>query len=103
MSSSLPEPLASAAFSPEQKEYLSGIFAGAAVRGKTFADAEPAPRHEDLIAEERIKRELHPLDAYDQLVENAMGNKAPDKEDLFRFKWHGLFFLTPVKDAFMSR
>jgi ferredoxin-nitrite reductase len=56
-----------------------------------------------LIAEERIKRELHPLDAYGQLVENAIGNKAPDKEDLFRFKWHGLFFLTPVKDAFMAR
>jgi ferredoxin-nitrite reductase len=103
MNSTLPEPLASAAFTPEQKEYLTGLFAGAAARGKTFADVEPPPAHEDLIAEERIKRELHPLDAYEQLVENAVGNKAPDKEDLFRFKWHGLFFLTPVKDAFMSR
>ena len=103
MSTTLPEPLASAGFTPEQKEYLSGLFAGAAARGKTFADVEPAPQNEDLILEERIKRELHPLDAYDQLAENAMGNKAPDKEDLFRFKWHGLFFLTPVKDAFMSR
>ncbi len=102
--STLPEPLASAPFTPEQKEYLSGIFAGAAARGKTFADVEAAPAApEDEIAEERIKRELHPLDAYDQIVENAIGNKAPDKEDLFRFKWHGLFFLTPVKDAFMSR
>jgi ferredoxin-nitrite reductase len=83
---------------------LSGLFAGVAARGKTFADVEPLPaEREDLIAEERIKRELHPLDAYEQLVENAIGNKAPDKEDLFRFKWHGLFFLTPVKDAFMSR
>ena len=100
----LPEPLAAAPFTPEQKEYLSGLFAGVAARGKTFADVEPSPAaREDLIAEERIKRELHPLDAYGQLVENAFGNKAPDKEDLFRFKWHGLFFLTPVKDAFMSR
>ena len=104
MSATLPEPLASAPFTPEQKEYLSGLFAGAAARGKTFADVEPAPaEREDLIAEERIKRELHPLDAYEQLVENAIGNKAPDKEDLFRFKWNGLFFLTPVKDAFMAR
>lgn len=102
--STLPEPLASAPFTPEQKEYLSGLFAGVAARGKSFADVEPAPAApEDEIAEERIKRELHPLDSYDQLVENAIGNKAPDKEDLFRFKWHGLFFLTPVKDAFMSR
>ena len=98
----LPESLAAAPFTPEQKEYLSGLFAGVAARGKTFAEVEPASR-EDLIAEERIKRELHPLDAYGQLVENALGNKAPDKEDLFRFKWHGLFFLTPIKDAFMSR
>lgn len=100
----LPEPIASAGFTAEQKEYLTGLFAGAAARGKAFADVEPTPKvREDEIAEERIKRELHPLDAYEQLVENAIGNKAPDKEDLFRFKWHGLFFLTPVKDAFMSR
>jgi ferredoxin-nitrite reductase len=98
----LPEPLATASFTKEQKEYLSGLFAGAAARGKSFADAAPAVP-EDEIAEERIKRELHPLDAYDQIVENAIGNKAPDKEEIFRFKWHGLFFLTPVKDAFMSR
>jgi ferredoxin-nitrite reductase len=100
----LPEPIASAGFTTEQKEYLSGLFAGAAARGQKFSDVEPSPSaKEDLILEERIKRELHPLDAYEQLVENAIGNKAPDKEDLFRFKWHGLFFLTPVKDAFMSR
>jgi len=100
----LPEPIASAGFTAEQKEYLSGLFAGTTARGQKFSDVEPAPTaKEDLILEERIKRELHPLDAYEQLVENAIGNKAPDKEDLFRFKWHGLFFLTPVKDAFMSR
>jgi ferredoxin-nitrite reductase len=100
----LPESIASAGFTAEQKEYLSGLFAGTAARGQKFSDVEPAPSaKEDLILEERIKRELHPLDAYEKLVENAIGNKAPDKEDLFRFKWHGLFFLTPVKDAFMSR
>ncbi len=104
MNSTLPEPILSAGFSAEQKEYLTGLFAGMAARGQRFSDVEPAPTvREDEIAEERIKRELHPLDAYEQLVENAIGNKAPDNEDLFRFKWHGLFFLTPVKDAFMSR
>jgi ferredoxin-nitrite reductase len=102
MNSILPEQIAAAGFTPEQKEYLSGLFAGAAARGKSFADVEPPPP-EDLIAEERIKRELHPLDAYGQIVENAVNNKPPDKEDIFRFKWNGLFFLTPVKDAFMAR
>jgi ferredoxin-nitrite reductase len=101
----LPEPLASAAFTPQQKEYLTGLFAGVAARGQRFSDVEPTPvpKNEDLTLEERIKRELHPLEAYEQIVENARANKSPDKEDIFRFKWNGLFFLTPVKDAFMAR
>jgi ferredoxin-nitrite reductase len=105
MSTTLPEPLATAGFTPEQKEYLTGLFAGVAARGKRFDDVEPAPepKHEELILEERLKRELHPLDAYEQIVENARANTPPDKEDTFRFKWNGLFFLTPVKDAFMAR
>ena len=102
ISTPLPEPLTQAGFTAEQKEYLAGLFAGVAARGQKFSDVEPAPAA-DLIFEERIKRELHPLDAYSQLVENAVTNKAPDKEDTFRFKWNGLFFLTPAKDAFMAR
>src|SRR6266498_243930 len=102
----LPETLATGSFTPEQKEYLTGLFAGLAARGQRFSDAEPpasSPKIEDLIFEERVKRERHPLDAYPQIVEHAIGNKAPEKEDLFRFKWNGLFYLTPVKDAFMAR
>jgi len=94
----------------EQQQYLTGFFAGIAARGFHFADVEPgpAPRAQDsatgdLILEERVKRELHPLDAYPQLLENAAHNQAPDKEDAFRFKWQGLFHLAPNKDAFMAR
>jgi ferredoxin-nitrite reductase len=99
----LPEPILQAGFTAEQKEYLAGLFAGVAARGQKFSDVEPAPQNTDLIFEERVKRELHPLDAYSQIVENAIANKAPDKEEIFRFKWNGLFFLTPIKDAFMAR
>jgi ferredoxin-nitrite reductase len=93
----------------EQQEYLEGFFAGLAARGLKFSDLESAPASAppgsrgDLIFEERVKRELHPLDAYPQLLENAEHNRAPDKEDVFRFKWNGLFFLTPNKEAFMAR
>ena len=93
----------------EQRQYLTGFFAGVAARGFRFADVEELPQAgkatalEDLIFEERVKRELHPLDAYPQLLENAALNKAPDKEDTFRFKWNGLFYLTPTKEAFMAR
>ena len=93
----------------EQQRYLDGFFAGLAARGLKFSDVEPAPTVEkkvsldDLIFEERVKRELHPLDAYEQIVENASINRSPDKEEIFRFKWNGLFFLTPNKEAFMAR
>ncbi len=79
-----------------------------AAKGITFGDiagAAPAPKQDDpaLIFEERIKKEEHPLDSFYRLVENAQTNKAPDKEETYRFKWEGLFYLTPVKDAFMAR
>jgi ferredoxin-nitrite reductase len=96
-------------FTAEQKEYLTGLFAGISARGVGFVDvasnpaAEAKPAVEDLIFEERVKRELHPLDAYQQLLDNASANKAPDKEETFRFKWNGLFYLTPVKEGFMAR
>ena len=106
--STLAASISAAGFNSEQKEYLSGLFAGIAARGQRFSDVEPTPNEgksssEDLIFEERVKRELHPLDAYGQILENAIGNKAPDKEEIFRFKWNGLFYLTPVKDSFMAR
>ena len=73
------------------------FFAGAAARGHRFADVEamPAPEKtvdlDDLIFEERVKRELHPLDAYSVLLDHAATNKTPEKEEIFRFKWNGLF------------
>lgn len=101
--------VAGAPLTPEQDQYLSGFFAGVEARGLRFSDVEAAPQPaapvalDDLIFEERVKRELHPLDAFSQLLENAAANKAPDKEEIFRFKWNGLFFLTPTKEAFMAR
>lgn len=93
----------------EQKNYLKGFFSGLASKGVTFGDlaqttgAKPPVDETPLIFEERIKKEEHPLESYYRLAENAKTNKAPDKEETFRFKWNGLFYLTPVKDAFMAR
>jgi len=93
----------------EQKTYLNGFFSGMASKGVTFADVAagpaPSPREDEapLIFEERIKKEEHPLESYYRLAENARTNKAPDKEETFRFKWNGLFYLNPVKDSFMAR
>lgn len=111
--SSLPEALATQSLDLGQKSYLEGFFAGVKERAVVFDDlfpgggagqsAVPAEEENELTAEERIKREEHPLDSYYRIADNARANAAPEKEEIFRFKWHGLFYLTPVKDAFMAR
>lgn len=96
----------------EQTSYLDGFFAGLKERGLTFSSIAPnpvqaaatsTPAMANLIFEERVKRELHPLDAYPLLLEHASANKAPERENIYRFKWHGLFYLTPASEAFMCR
>lgn len=102
----------SADFSAEQKRYLEGFFAGVAAQGVSFGDLAAAPAAvaetagvawEDLTKEERIKRELNPLDATEELILKARWNAKPEAEDVFRFKWNGLFWLNPVKDGYMCR
>jgi len=97
-------------FSPEQQRYLEGFFAGVAAGGVSFGDLAPAPAPaltgpslDDLTKEERIKRELHPFDAIEQLVMDARWNSKPEPESVFRYKWNGLFWLNPVKDGYMCR
>jgi ferredoxin-nitrite reductase len=108
------ETIAGEKLTAEQSAYLDGFFSGLRNRGLSFADVTPGPtgggspsaktvNPEDLIPEERIKRELHPLDAYPLLLQHAAGNQAPDKDTTFRFKWQGLFHLAPHKDGFMAR
>ncbi len=109
--SSLPSD-ASANFSAEQKRYLEGFFAGVAAGGVSFGDLATAPSVssvasvpslDDLTKEERIKRELHPFDAIEQLMLDARWNSKPEPESVFRYKWNGLFWLNPVKDGYMCR
>jgi ferredoxin-nitrite reductase len=110
---SLPEALATQPLEPHQRTYLEGFFAGVKERAVVFGDLFPggvpgqtsAPSADDteLTTEERIKREEHPLDSYYRIADNARANATPEKEEVFRFKWHGLFYLSPVKDSFMAR
>lgn len=94
--------------SEEQTRYLSGFFTGISARGLPvgFGQAAEAPPPEDLellTFEERVKRKQHPLDAWDALVKASRTGEPPAKEDMFRFKWHGLFHLTPVHGSYMAR
>lgn len=114
-------------FTPEQKEYLTGFFAGAMQRlPKPFAAVAPAGHFpcdpdsgaanssgqaetyhgtpvSELSREERWKFEQNPLDIWDKLLQHAAEDRAPQTEDVFRFKFHGLFHVAPAQDSFMLR
>ena len=116
-------------FTEEQKHYLQGFFAGVAQRGNSafvgytasgLITSEPAagvaneaaelPEEtffgtpvSDFCKEERWKREENPLDIWEKLLAHANENRAPAAEDIFRFKFHGLFYVAPAQDSFMLR
>jgi ferredoxin-nitrite reductase len=117
-----------AAFTADQREYLAGFFAGVvqqrfrpfvgltdagliasdpASGGVNLADAAEDTYHgvpvSDLCREERWKAEENPLDIWEKLLAHADANRAPAAEDVFRFKYHGLFYVAPAQDSFMLR
>ncbi len=119
-------------FTPEQQHYLQGFFAGTTQRaGLPFAghladgtltnDPAQAPTNlaaataelpepivfgtpiSDLCREELWKHERNSLDIWDELLAHAAENRAPNDEWRFRFKFHGLFYVSPAQDSFMLR
>jgi len=96
-------------FTPSQKEYLDGFFAGTRLRGQSFGDstvlptAEPEKPKSKLCKEEKIKAEQHGLDAFPEILRKSKLGLPPEGGDLFRFKYNGLFWLAPVEDGYMCR
>ena len=115
-------------FTAHQKQYLAGFFAGvaqqrirpfagitssglitsdAACGTANLAEAAEETYHgvpiSDLCREERWKAEQNPLDIWEKLLSHAEENRAPAAEDVFRFKFHGLFYVAPAQDSFMLR
>ena len=117
-------------FSDEQKRYLEGLASGLRVAkaqlsqgvgagvaendyGVPVGDA-PDKIHiqaqnkflqagKKLCAEEKAKRQHHPFDYWDKMVKNAQAGVFPKGLDVFRYKFHGLFYVAPAQDSFMSR
>ena len=105
-------------FTPDQKRYLEGFVSGlsaarvAKVGGggnagnlgePTGPDAIHIKAQDRTIAaggkladQEKIKRELHPFDAYPKLREQAQKNEAPKPADNFRWRYFGLFYVAPA-------
>ncbi len=118
-------------FTEEQKYYLQGFFAGITQRGKlpyvghtaaglithdpASGGANQAAKLDeaeetifgtplsDLSKEERWKYEENPLDIWDKILAHANENRPPSGGDIFRFKFHGLFYVAPAQDSFMLR
>ena len=58
---------------------------------------------DELTREERIKLEHNPLDIWDKILHHAASDNPPEGGDVFRFKFHGLFYVAPAQDSFMVR
>ncbi|GHC05976.1 NirA family protein [Cerasicoccus arenae] len=112
-------------FSTVQKQYLQGFFAGVSQRGQFFVGQTANGQYtndpnssaggnmieetvhgtpiDDLCKEEKIKYEQNGLDVWDKMLDNAAKNKFPEGGDVFRYKFHGLFFVTPAQESMMLR
>lgn len=108
-------------FTEDQRNYLSGFVAGILqARELPFLGQDAAGRFthlsqeavtptvygtplDDLCKEERIKHERNGLDCYDTILANAASNTFPNGGDVFRYKFHGLFFVSPAQESIMLR
>jgi ferredoxin-nitrite reductase len=116
------------AFNATQKEYLSGMLAGLAARqaapfagfaGGQFtsnatsggsnlaAEAEEPSFHgtpvSELCRQEVWKYTEHGLDGWERLVTHAREQRMSDDEHNFRFRFFGLFNVSPVQNSLMLR
>ncbi|MBK1883814.1 NirA family protein [Luteolibacter pohnpeiensis] len=108
-------------FSEDQTNYLSGFISGVLQsRQMPFLGQDNERRFthdpavaveesvfgtpiDDLCKEEIIKYEKNGLDCYDAILENSAHNLFPEAGDVFRYKYHGLFFVSPAQESIMLR
>lgn len=115
-------------FSDEQTQYLAGFMAATGIMKATGGMGLPVLNNKKQVAtcsgpesihieaqdkftqagkklskEEQGKRDLNPLDMWDQMIKNARDNKYPSGIDVFRYKLRGLFFVSPAQKSFMCR
>jgi ferredoxin-nitrite reductase len=110
-------------FTDQQKRWLEGFTSGLAARKAAAAPSAPAAAAQPigpdalqytaqdrtvaaggkLVAEEKAKRERHPLDRWDEVVGRAEAGQFPKGIDVFLTKYHGLFYVAPAENSFMCR
>lgn len=100
------------AFTDDQKAYLANRikeaypFLGQNASGQFTNDPEESVYGtpvDELNKEETIKYERNGLDCWDSMLKNAAEDIFPDDDDMFRYKFYGMFHVKPVQDSFMLR
>ena len=100
------------AFTDDQKAYLASRikeaypFLGQNAAGQFTNDPEESVYGtpvDELNKEEVIKYERNGLDCWDEMLKNAAADIFPDEDDMFRYKFYGMFHVKPAQDSFMLR
>ncbi|MEM9366510.1 MAG: NirA family protein [Planctomycetota bacterium] len=81
-------------------------FLGTTAEGKFTNDPDESVHGtsiDDLCKEEQIKYKQNGLDCWDTMLRNAADNLFPEAEDVFRYKFYGMFHVKPAQDSFMLR
>src|SRR5260221_5556501 len=112
-----------AEFTDQQKRWLEGFTRGLVARKAATRPAAHGPAGQPvgpdelqwaaqdravaaggkLTAEEKAKRQRHPLDRWDEVVGRAEAGQFPKGVDVILTKWHGLFYVAPAQDSYMCR
>ncbi len=98
---SVPNGAAVTAPAPPTKTALPGVVDPAAIH--IAAQDRAVAASGKLVPEELAKREKNPFDMWDEMAANAAAGRFPKGLDVFRHKFHGLFYVAPNQDAFMLR
>jgi ferredoxin-nitrite reductase len=72
-------------------------------QARRAARARLAEERQRPCAEDRAKDQVEPDEMWGRMLRMAKAGQVPAGEDLFRYKFHGLFYTAPSEDAFMCR
>jgi ferredoxin-nitrite reductase len=118
--------MATKGFTGTQKQYLEGLASGLRLsrkkaqaasggspqgvaasadpeRGRSSAQDRLLLTAQRLTSEENAKRRQPPEDLWGRMQQLAEERRFPAGDELFLYKFHGLFYASPVEDAFMCR
>lgn len=87
-------------FTPEEADSIGD---GGPDAPHLAAQARTEKAGRKLVKEEVAKREKPALDSWKIICRNAVIGRFPEGTDVFRYKFHGLFYTAPNQESYMCR